>query len=133
MTAPPEDRDINDIFDDIALTEERVSKESYDEGYNDGVQEGNLEGYKLGYAQGVDLGEELGTYYGTIVAHLQLSHSERVRKALEQLKATIDRFPRTNDPEADIVGEIQHIRTQYKRLKAMLKLPTEEGHKDLSF
>ncbi|XP_055854786.1 protein LTO1 homolog [Episyrphus balteatus] len=131
-----EERDINDIFDDIALIEEKLSKKSYQEGFEDGVKEGNLEGYKIGYAQGVSLGEELGSYYGTVIAHLQLPHSERIRKTLELVKSAIEKFPRANDPEADIVGEIQQIRTQYKKLKAMLRLPTEETsveQKDLSF
>lgn len=132
-----EERDINDIFDDIALIEEKLCKQSYDEGFADGVKEGNLEGYKLGYAQGVSLGEELGSCYGTVIAHLQLPHSERIRKTLVQIKTLVERFPHTNDPEADIVGEIQQIRTQYKKLRAMLRLPaTEETsveQKDLSF
>ncbi|XP_055905029.1 protein LTO1 homolog [Eupeodes corollae] len=135
-----EERDINDIFDDIALIEEKLSKKSYQEGFEDGVKEGNLEGYKLGYAQGVSLGEELGTYYGTVIAHLQLPHSERIKKTLEQVRSALEKFPKTNDPEADIIGEIEHIRTQYKKLKAMLRLPTStetgtsvEQQKDLSF
>lgn len=131
-----EDRDINDIFDEIALTEEKLSKESYEEGFHAGVIEGNFEGYKLGYAQGVNVGEELGEIYGICQAHLLLAKAEKVKKTLLQLQTKIDSFPRTNDPEADIVGELENIRTQFKKVKAMLKLGglSEELHKkDLSF
>ena len=69
-------RDINDIFDDIVLTEESLTKTAYEEGFQEAVDEGNLEGYKLGYANGIDVGEELGIYYGTIVAHMQMTNSE---------------------------------------------------------
>ncbi|KAL5288589.1 ORAOV1 family protein [Megaselia abdita] len=128
-------RDINDIFDDIALTEEKISKESYEEGFKTGVDEGNLEGYKLGYAQGVNVGEELGDIYGICEAHLLLTKAEKVKKTLKQLQESIDSFPRTNDPEADIVGDLEHIRSQFKKVKAMLRLGGEshEPKKDLSF
>lgn len=130
------DRDINDIFDDIVLTEEKLSKDSYDEGFQAGVAEGNLEGYKLGYAQGINVGEELGDIYGICLGHLLLSKSERVKKSLIQLKTSIDNFPKTNDPEADIVGDLENIRAQFKKVKAMLRLggdSQETPKKDLSF
>lgn len=34
------DRDINDIFDDILLTEERAVEEGYEEGHTKGEKEG---------------------------------------------------------------------------------------------
>lgn len=131
-----EERDINDIFDDIVLTEEKLSKESYAEGFQAGVEEGNLEGYKLGYAQGVNVGEELGEIYGICQAYLLLTSSEKVKKSLIQLQSTIDSFPRTNDPDADIVGELENIRNQFKKVRAMLRLggdSHEPTKKDLSF
>lgn len=37
------DRDINDVFDDILLTEERAVEEAYEEGHLQGEQEGKCE------------------------------------------------------------------------------------------
>lgn len=40
--------DINDVFDQILLSEERISEEGYKSGFEKGVSEGNLEAYHLG-------------------------------------------------------------------------------------
>lgn len=127
------ERDINDLFDEIVLTEERLSKESYEEGFTEGQAQGNLDGYKLGYAQGVQLGAELGEIYGTVVAQLQLdtdSHTAKLRKSLLQLRKAIEEFPRTNDPEIDIINSIESIRTLNKRVRAMLRIPPLAEAKD---
>lgn len=116
--AMSQERDINDLFDDIALTENRLVEASYKEGFSVGCQQGNEEGYTLGYAQGIQLGEELGEIFGRVVA-LQLQnnkHTDRVKRCLEQLRESILAFPRENDPEADIIGSVENIRTLNKKL-----------------
>jgi flagellar biosynthesis/type III secretory pathway protein FliH len=40
--------DVNDAFDQILLSEERIAEESYKQGFEKGVSEGNLEAYHLG-------------------------------------------------------------------------------------
>lgn len=55
-----EDKDFNDILDDIVLGEEREHKESYEQGFKAGSEAGNPEGYHLGYHRGAELGRELG-------------------------------------------------------------------------
>lgn len=40
--------DINDVFEQILLSEERISEESYKQGFSKGVSDGNLEAYHLG-------------------------------------------------------------------------------------
>lgn len=40
--------DINNVFDQILLSEERISEEGYKQGFKKGVTEGNLEAYHLG-------------------------------------------------------------------------------------
>jgi len=119
MTSPS--RDINDLFDDIVLTEEKEARLGYEEGLKDGQEQGNEEGYKLGYAQGVSLGEELGKILGQVVAQQQLKHTDKVRRSLEQLRSLIEEFPRTNDPQADIVGAVQDIRSSPFPTKGAVK------------
>ncbi|XP_017069485.1 LTO1 family protein C191.08 [Drosophila eugracilis] len=118
MTSPS--RDINELFDDIVLTEEKEARLGYEEGLKDGQEQGNEEGYKLGYAQGVSLGEELGRIFGQVVAQQQLQHTDKVRRSLQQIRSLIEEFPRTNDPQADIVGAVQEIRSSQRRLRALL-------------
>ncbi|EDW09593.1 protein LTO1 homolog [Drosophila mojavensis] len=135
-------RDINDLFDDIVLTEEKHARQGYAEGISDGRAQGNQEGYQLGYAQGVQLGEELGGIYGQVVAQQQLPHTEKLQRTLQQLRQLIEEFPRQNDPEQDIIGAVEHIRNTHRRLCALLgtkkgtvsetERPTQE-RKDYSF
>lgn len=40
--------DINRVFDNILLSEERISEEGYKQGFEKGVSEGNLDAYHLG-------------------------------------------------------------------------------------
>jgi hypothetical protein len=39
---------VNDAFEQILLSEERIAEESYKQGFEKGVSEGNLEAYHLG-------------------------------------------------------------------------------------
>ncbi|XP_034477533.1 protein LTO1 homolog [Drosophila innubila] len=135
-------RDINDLFDDIVLTEEEHARRGYEEGIADGRAQGNQEGYQLGYAQGVQLGEELGVIYGEVVAQQQLPHTDKVLRTLQQLRTLIEQFPRHNDPEADIIGTVELIRNTHRRLGALLgtkkgingpQSSATEERKDFSF
>ncbi|EDW31721.1 GL10806 [Drosophila persimilis] len=138
MSSPS--RDINDLFDDIVLTEENHARLGYEEGLKDGNSQGNEEGYKLGYSQGVQLGEELGRILGEVVAQQQFPHTERVRRTLDQLRSLIEGFPRKNEPEADIIGAVETIRNTNRRLRALLGTkgtaspePSPANRKDYSF
>lgn len=131
------ERDINDIFDDIILSEERLVEKGYQEGFAEGCQQGNADSYRLGFAQGLQLGEELAEIYGLVVAlQLQTNHTAKVKHCMEQLKLLIDIFPQENDPETDIIGLVEQIRNLYKRLRVSLGLrndKSEETTKDFSF
>ncbi|KAI8038370.1 hypothetical protein M5D96_008264, partial [Drosophila gunungcola] len=86
-------RDINDLFDDIVLTEEKEARLGYEEGLKDGQEQGNEEGYKLGYAQGVSLGEELGRILGQVVAQQQLKHTDKWDLCRTSDPPTVDSAP----------------------------------------
>ena len=42
------DVNINDVFEQILLSEERIADEAYKQGFDKSVSEGNLEAYHLG-------------------------------------------------------------------------------------
>lgn len=115
-----EKRDINEIFDDIVLIEERLMQQGYKEGFEQGSKEGQIEGFKLGYSQGVQLGKELGNIYGFILAQQQKQNTEKVLRTLAHLKDLISKFPKTNDPDKNIIEDLDQIRQQFKKLNAML-------------
>ncbi|XP_013112271.2 uncharacterized protein LOC106090581 [Stomoxys calcitrans] len=127
------ERDINDLFDDITLAEDRLVEASYNEGFAAGCQQGNKEGYRLGYAQGLQLGEELGEIFGRVVAlQQQPKHTDRVKRCLEHLRTAIVAFPKENDPEADIIGAVETIRTLNKKLLVLTGNKASGGRESIA-
>lgn len=117
------DRDINEIFDDIALSEVRINEEGYQKGLAEGKIIGNTDGYHLGYHRGAELGAELGFYYGVLQAHSKnQQNTERQQKSIEIVLKLVEDFPRTNDEQADILGLADTIRAQYRKACAILKI-----------
>lgn len=128
-------RDINDIFDDIALSEDRINQEGYQKGFTDGKSIGNTDGYHLGYHRGAELGAELGYYYGVLQSHCNSDkNTERQQKSIETVLKLISEFPRTNDEHADILGLADTIRAKYRKACAILKISGKYPDSDqLSF
>lgn len=120
------DRDINDIFDDIVSSEEKVSEEEYQKGYDEAAAAGNMEGYHLGYHRGAELGAELGYYDGVLRAYLTAANStplpEKHVKAIELCLESIAQFPKLNDEHCDILQLADNIRAQYRKACALLKI-----------
>lgn len=116
-------RDINDIFDDIVLSEERINEEAYEKGLLEGKVSGNTDGYHLGYHRGAELGAELGFYYGTLDEYRRsTSVNDRQKVTIEKVLDLINQFPRTNDEHVDIIGLADNIRAQYRKACAILKI-----------
>lgn len=117
-------RDINDVFDEIVLCEDRKNTEGYEKGVADGKLAGNTDGYHLGYHRGAELGAELGYYYGILHACSvsERNKTDRQKKAIESVLKLIDNFPRTNDDQADIFHLTDNIRAQYRKTCAILKI-----------
>ena len=59
-----DDFDINDAFDTIILSENRLVEQGYEEGFVAGSREGEEEGYRLGAQKGSEIGQEVGFYIG---------------------------------------------------------------------
>ncbi|CAF4857423.1 unnamed protein product [Pieris macdunnoughi] len=123
-----ENRDFNDILDDIVLSEDAQEKESYKEGYQQGVETGNADGFHLGYHRGFQLGRELGYYMRIVRHHLELNdtldpkYSDKILKQLQKIKELIDEFPRTNSEEHDILKMAETIRAQFRKACSLLKI-----------
>ncbi|XP_058053491.1 protein LTO1 homolog [Anopheles bellator] len=130
--------DINDVFEDIFLTEERVIVKSYHQGLEDGrQQEAVAEAFDYGHKKGSEIGREIG-FYQTIVTELAsqqvAASNERALTLVKEIEVAVEKFPRGNDPNVDLLHNLQQIRNKYRRLCALLKLPYkyEQGH-DLTF
>lgn len=125
-----EEKDFNDILENIFLSENKQCEKSYEEGFKVGIERGNPEGYHLGYHRGAQLGRELGHYLGIVSYHLEnqekseAQYSEKIITQLEKVKELIDTFPRTNSEDHDILNLAEAIRAQYKKACSLLKIPS---------
>ncbi|XP_044257851.1 protein LTO1 homolog [Tribolium madens] len=133
------EKDINDAFSDILLSEDRIFENSYNEGYELGKQEENIEAFHLGYHRGAELGAEIGYYTSIASSYLTFhqgdkSGDDKIVKELETLRDMLDSFPRENDPNVDILELMGKIRAKFKKICAVLKIqpPFPESDK-LSF
>ncbi|RZF40860.1 hypothetical protein LSTR_LSTR003370 [Laodelphax striatellus] len=133
------DVDINDVFDDIVLTEEKIVQDSYEIGFRKGILEGEIEGFHLGYHRGSELGNEIGFYSGfvdilTSISALKSDFPEKSVVILTKLKKVLAEFPRSNVEDSDMVQLLENIRSLYKKLCSILKIDSSLPIKDeLSF
>lgn len=123
--ASKDENDVNSAFDDIFLTEDRLSAVSFEDGFESGRKKGAEEGFHLGYHRGAELGAELGFYSGVVEAWLSLDSkvtSEKARQSLHKLQLLLKNFPRTNTDSIDILASFDKIRVSYKKVCSLLKM-----------
>jgi flagellar biosynthesis/type III secretory pathway protein FliH len=140
--------DVNDAFDQILLSEERIAEESYKQGFEKGVSEGNLEAYHLGklkknkkafnvgtfkphflknnflgFHRGAEIGSELGFYLGVLENHqIPPPINEKISHLITQLRQIIEQFPKVNCDSIDLFESLNTIRAQFKKLTSLLKI-----------
>uniref|UniRef100_A0A8D8LMN4 Oral cancer-overexpressed protein 1 n=1 Tax=Cacopsylla melanoneura TaxID=428564 RepID=A0A8D8LMN4_9HEMI len=120
--------DINDVFDSIACSEELSNEEGYKEGLKKGLIDGELDGFHLGYHKGAQLGAELGFYKGVVESYLALNSkgalvlSEKIITLLVKVKDLIDKFPKANIEDQDLLDLNSNIRVKYKKVCSLLKI-----------
>lgn len=133
----PSNRDINEVFDEIVNTEERVTKQGYEQGLAEGKLVGSNEGYHLGYHRGAEIGAELGYYYGVMqVIAKKPENPERIQTLAELILQLIDEYPRHNDETVDVFKLADNIRSNYRKVCSLLKISgryVEEKDEDLTF
>lgn len=87
----------------------------------------------LGYHRGSEIGSELGFISG-VLETLPVNTDKKVCILKENLKKSIDSFPRTNDEDVDLHKSLDAIKTQYKKLISILKIkPPVQEKKEISF
>ncbi|XP_055534107.1 protein LTO1 homolog [Wyeomyia smithii] len=129
--------DINEVFDNLLLSEERLAEESFKQGVEVGTAEGNVDAYHFGYHRGAEIGSELGFYYGVIGAQENdpCEVSPKAKALLKELISEIEEFPKFNDLEVDFLARLLLIRNKYKKLCALLKISAkyQQSANELSF
>uniref|UniRef100_A0A182MK01 Essential protein Yae1 N-terminal domain-containing protein n=1 Tax=Anopheles culicifacies TaxID=139723 RepID=A0A182MK01_9DIPT len=130
--------DINDVFEDIFLTEERIIGEHFHQGLADGrLEESVQEAADYGFKKGSEIGREIGFYTGIVTAIASLPEAaanEKAQSVLQELLVALEKYPHENDPATDLLHNLQQIRNKYRRLCALLKVPFKYTQtNDLSF
>lgn len=130
--------DINDVFESIAFSEQKVSDSAFEEGFVKGVSEGEVEGYHLGYHRGAEVGAEIGYYSGCIdalckVDSLGKHNNPKCIELMHKIKNLINSFPRHNADNVDIIFLRDNIRAQFKRLCSLLKVDLSVRENTVSF
>ncbi|CAO1372439.1 unnamed protein product [Diamesa hyperborea] len=126
------DININTVFENILLSEERIAEEGYKLGFDKGVQEGNLSAYHLGFHRGAEIGAELGFYLGVLIhSNIPSPINKKVTNLISQLKSIIEAFPKLNVETLDLFDSLNTIRTQFKKLTSLLKIKVTYPEKSL--
>ena len=85
--------DINDVFDAINSSEEKILKTGFEEGFEQGSIEGEKEGFVLGLSKGSELGTEIGFYQGFAegwLSELRSNQEKRSEKTIIQLEKLVN-------------------------------------------
>lgn len=131
------ERNINDVFEDILFSEERIIEESYRQGYSEGACEYTVEGYHLGYHRGAEIGSKLGYYKAFCEYNLCKPEIKRIPektvKHLEQLQQHIDVFPHDNCEHVDLFESFEQIEALYKKICTQLKVKKDFKKEGLQF
>jgi flagellar biosynthesis/type III secretory pathway protein FliH len=131
--------DINDLFDSITFSEDRLVEDGYQEGFNQGALQGEQDGFHLGFQKGKELGQELGFYQGFAEGWIlelnkgETKKPERALNQLEKLLVLINKFPKENTKDEDITELIGEVRAKFKTVCSMLKVSSEFESKDISW
>jgi len=133
-----DDFDINDAFDTIILSENRLVEKGYEEGFVAGSREGEEEGYRLGAQKGSEIGQEVGFYIGFTEGWLQElagreKRPEKIIRHLEKLRSLLLEFPEDNLKDVDIGEQLRGIRAKFKTVCAMLKINSDSGSTVISW
>jgi len=111
-----------------------ASERGLNEGRRVRIEKDAREGWHFGAAKGVEIGAEVGFYAGVADARLalladQLGYStpqgstrgaERIRRALETLKALADNFPEENVRDTSAADQLQEARGKFRLCCALL-------------
>ncbi|XP_057312549.1 protein LTO1 homolog [Hydractinia symbiolongicarpus] len=128
--------DPDDPFDKIVFMEEGLQQEGYNAGFVSGKIDGKQQGLKLGISQGNVIGREIGFYKGFVETWLLLldnNMKKNHQKVLEQLKELVDKFTYDDPENNDTHDLLAQIRTKFRQLSSVLKIPTELNVEHISF
>ena len=123
--------DINEVFDDISLSEDKFTEQGYKEGVESGIKKNFSEGEALGLEKGRQIGSEIGFYIGFVSEYRKQfsepasdKRTEKILTALNKLDTLTSEFPDYNCKEG-FEEKLEEIRAKFKQLCSLLKINSE--------
>ena len=123
--------DINSVFEDIALSEDRFTDQGFSEGVRAAENSCHSEGEQLGRDRGRIIGTEIGFYEGFVEEYKQIykqpenKKEEKIVSALNKLENLLSAFPDYNSQEENFEEKLEEIRAKFKLLGSLLKISSE--------
>jgi len=122
--------DINEIFEDIALSENKFTDKGFSEGVEEGLKKSYSEGDQLGRDRGKQIGQEIGFYKGfvaefkTQVTDKSDKKSEKILNVIRKIETLTNEFPEYNCKEG-FEEKLEELRAKFKLLCSLLKINSE--------
>lgn len=122
--------DINSVFEDIALSENKFTDQGFSEGIRAAENNCHSEGEELGYTKGKQIGTEIGFYAGFVEEYKQIykkpetKKEEKIVSALNKLDNLLSAFPDYNCQE-NFEEKLEEIRAKFKLIGSLLKISSE--------
>ena len=122
--------DINEAFDDIALSENKFTDLGFSEGFEEGQKKSYKEGDQLGRERGKQIGTEIGFYIGFVTEYRSKysdpkdKKSEKIVSVINKILVLTSEFPDYNCKEG-FEEKLEEIRAKFKLLCSLLKINSE--------
>ncbi|XP_071113492.1 protein LTO1 homolog [Haliotis cracherodii] len=129
--------DMDDLFHDVIMSEERSQGQGFREGRAEGEKRGLADGFSLGFEKGAAIGSEVGFYQGYVETLQELNTQEgtlkpRVQKSLQALAAMLSQFPVADVMNQTLFEDLERIRAKFKQVTSLLGISTSYGAQDKS-
>ena len=124
--------DINDVFDDITLSENKFTDIGFSEGFEAGKKQSYTDGDSLGRERGSQIGTEIGFYIGFVEEYrkqlekeaTKTKKSEKIVSIITKLDSLLSEFPDYNCKEG-FEEKLEKIRATFKLLCSLLNISSE--------
>ena len=126
--------DINDVFDDITLSENKFTDIGFTEGFEAGKKQSYSDGDSLGRERGSQIGTEIGFYIGFIEEYRKqfenqqespkTKKSEKIISIITKIDTLVSEFPDFNCKEG-FEEKLEKIRASFKLLCSLLNISSE--------
>ncbi|XP_051171074.1 uncharacterized protein LOC127287957 [Leptopilina boulardi] len=112
--------DVNNVFENLLMTENLAAESNYEEGYKKG-KNNLLQGYHLGYHKTSSVATQLGFFKGELMKSHSQSTLLKVDLQKENLLSNINNFSVYNNSSTEIIKSFENIKFNFNKFCSMTK------------